>query len=247
MEAAGGAIREGGRAPDAMRPVEWQLNPAPQAGGSVLIKVGQTQVLCAASMEDRVPRWMMQQKCDGGWLTAEYSMMPYASLDRKSRESSLGRIGGRTHEIQRLIGRSMRAVVDLTAMERQTIWLDCDVIQADGGTRTAAITGSYVALNMAVKRWLDEGRLRRNPVREAVAAISMGLVNDQPLLDLCYEEDVQASVDMNVVMTASGKFVELQGTAESAPFARNQLDSMLGLAEKGIRELLDLQRDMLRP
>jgi len=231
---------------EALRPVEWQVNPAPQAGGSVLIKIGRTQVLCAASMEDRVPRWMLQQKSAGGWLTAEYSMMPYASPERKSRESSQGRIGGRTHEIQRLVGRALRAVVDLKAMERKTIWIDCDVIQADGGTRTAAITGAYVALSLGVKRWMSEGRLERNPVREAIAAISVGVVKEHPMLDLCYEEDVEASVDMNVVMTASGKFVEVQGTAESAPFTRPQLDTMLGLAEKGIRTLFECQQAMLR-
>lgn len=235
------------RGPDQLRPLAWQLDVAPAAQGSVLVKLGNTQVLCAVSVEDRLPRWMAQQNVTGGWLTAEYSLMPYSTAPRSSRESSSGKVGGRTHEIQRLIGRALRAVVDLQAFGRRTIWVDCDVLQADGGTRTAAVTGSYVALQRAVERLMTEGLLKKNPIREALAAVSVGIVEGQPRLDLCYSEDSAAAVDMNVVMTSSGKIVEVQGTAETTPFTPAEMASMMKLAEKGIRELFTAQRQALSP
>ncbi|MFH0907633.1 MAG: ribonuclease PH [bacterium] len=233
--------RADGRKADELRPILFQPGIAPAATGSVLVRMGNTQVICAVSIVDEVPRWMKEQKVKGGWITAEYSMLPYSTAERSRRESTGGKVGGRTHEIQRLIGRSMRAIVDLEKLGSRTIWVDCDVLQADGGTRTAAITGSFVALRMAVDKLLKDGALAADPVREAVAAVSVGVVDGQALLDLCYTEDVVAEVDMNVVMTASGKFVEVQGTAESEPFPRETLDEMLALAEKGIRKLLEEQ------
>ncbi|MBN1268886.1 MAG: ribonuclease PH [Kiritimatiellae bacterium] len=238
--------RADGRRADQLRPVELVPGVAPAAAGSVLIKAGRTQVLCAAMVDESVPRWMREQGVAGGWLTAEYSLLPYATARRTSRESTAGRVGGRTQEIQRLIGRSLRAVSDLEKLGTRTIWVDCDVVQADGGTRTAAITGAFVALRLAVNRLVADGLLQEDPLREAVAAVSVGLTGEQALLDLCYDEDVAAEVDMNVVMTASGKFVEVQGTAESRPFSRTRLQKMLALAEKGIRELLKAQERVLK-
>lgn len=235
------SLRGDGRRVDALRPVTIEYGIAPAASGSALIRMGQTQVVCAVSVEERVPRWMQQQKVPGGWLTGEYSLLPYATPDRSSRESSLGKVGGRTQEIQRLIGRSLRAVVDLEKLGPRTLWVDCDVLQADGGTRTAAITGAFAALRQAVDRLCREEVLAEDPIREAVAAISVGVVEGVSMLDLCYEEDLAAAVDMNVVMTGSGRFVEVQGTAEAAPYTRTQLDEMLQLAEKGIGELLLIQ------
>jgi ribonuclease PH len=239
-------IRGDGRAEDDLRPVRFTLDVAPAAKGSALISNGNTQVLCAVSVQEAVPRWMQQQKAPGGWVTAEYSMLPYSTTDRSSRESSLGKVSGRTQEIQRLIGRSLRSVVDMQKLGPRTLWVDCDVLQADGGTRTASITGAYVALRLAVNRLLREGALEEDPVRESVAAISVGVVEGRPTLDLCYEEDVAAEVDMNVVMTQSGAFVEVQGTAEGPPFSRAKLDAMLALAEKGARELATLQAAALQ-
>lgn len=233
--------RSDGRKPGELRPVRFILDPAPASAGSVLVEMGNTRVLCAAMVEEVVPRWMREQKVAGGWLTAEYSLLPYSTKKRTSRESSTGRVGGRTQEIQRLIGRSLRAVTDLEALGERTVWIDCDVVQADGGTRTAAVTGAFVALQRAIGGLMKKGVLAKNPIRESVAAVSVGIVGGRVLLDLNYEEDVEAEVDMNVVMTASGRFVEVQGTAEAEPFAETQLKKMLQLARRGIRELLDAQ------
>lgn len=233
--------RADGRALDALRKVTFQTGIAPAAMGSVLISMGNTRVICGVSVENNVPRWMQQQKVEGGWLTSEYSMLPYSTEGRSRRESG-GRVSGRTQEIQRLIGRSLRAVLDMKKLGSRTLCIDCDVLQADGGTRTASITGAYVALRIAINRMLDEGVIFDDPIREEVAAISVGMVGVSPCLDLCYVEDVAAEVDMNVVMTASGKFIEVQGTAEGSPFSRNEMDAMLAFAEKGIGELVDLQR-----
>lgn len=237
--------RISGRPLDVGRPVEFQLHVAPAAKGSCLIKVGRTQVVCAVSVDEKVPRWMQVQKVKGGWLTGEYSLLPYATPDRTSRESSQGKISGRTQEIQRLIGRSLRAVVDLEQLGQRTLWVDCDVLEADGGTRTAAITGAYVALRLAVDRLLAEDLLPEDPIRESIAAVSVGIVHGVPMLDLCYEEDLAASVDMNVVVTGSGRYVEVQGTAEGEPYTRDQLNQMLALADLGISELMRAQNDAL--
>ncbi|MBU1908558.1 MAG: ribonuclease PH [Verrucomicrobia bacterium] len=236
------AARPDGRAEDALRPIRFTPDPAPAAAGSVLVEFGRTRVICGASVEDGVPRWMRAQNISGGWLTAEYSLLPYATRPRNSRESSTGKVSGRTQEIQRLIGRSLRAVTDLDKLGVRTIWLDCDVLEADGGTRTAAVTGAWVALRRAVNRLLREGVLTEDPLREAVAAVSVGLVEGRACLDLCYQEDLAAAVDLNVVMTASGRFVEVQGTAEESPFSREELDAMLALAARGIRRLLKAQQ-----
>ena len=229
------------RNPDELRPLEFVPDFAQAARGSVLVRMGNTHVLCGVSIEESVPRWMKVQKVGGGWLTAEYSMLPYSTKERTTRESTLGKVGGRTQEIQRLIGRALRAVVDLDKLGARTVWVDCDVLQADGGTRTAAITGAFVALRLALDRLLKEGLLTEDPIRESVAAVSVGLVGGQPLLDLCYLEDVDADVDMNVVMTASGRFVEVQGTAEDQPFSKAEMETMLALAETGIRALTRAQ------
>jgi ribonuclease PH len=244
-EKSEGSLRCDGRAEDELRAVSFREGIASSCPGSVLISMGNTQVICAASVDDDVPRWMRAQGVEGGWITAEYSMLPYSTSERSRRESTAGKVGGRTMEIQRLIGRSLRAVVDMAALGRHTIWLDCDVLQADGGTRTASITGAYVAMRLAVNQLLHDGRLDRDPVRESVAAISVGVVDGKPLLDLCYVEDVAAEVDMNVVMTADGKFVEIQGTAETEPFSKAALDKMQHLAASGIKELTVLQEKLL--
>lgn len=244
-ENAFSALRSDGRAYDQLRPVSFQLDIAPAANGSVLISMGRTQVICGVSIDDDVPRWMKQQKVAGGWITSEYSMLPYATSDRSRREISSGKISGRTQEIQRLIGRSLRAVCDLDVLGARTVWLDCDVLQADGGTRTASVTGIYVAFQMAVRRLMKQGVLAQNPLKEAVAAISVGMVHGSPRLDLCYEEDFAAATDMNVVMTASDRFVEVQGTAEEAPYTADELQQMLKLAGTGIRALISAQQDAL--
>lgn len=237
--------RRDGRRPDELRPLRLRTHIAPACPGSVLISMGATEVICAAGIEDGVPTWMRQQEVEGGWLTAEYSMLPYSTRPRTRRESSTGKISGRTMEIQRLIGRSLRAVLDLRAMGKRTIWLDCDVLRADGGTRTAAITGSYVALRLAVNELLEAALLETDPLRDAVAAVSVGLVDGVPLLDLDYDEDVRADVDMNVVMTGSGRFVEVQGTAEGEPFTAESLEALHRVAAAGIRRLLEDQRRAL--
>lgn len=235
------AVRTDGRATHALRDVSFEMDIAPAAKGSTLIRLGRTAVVCAVSVEEKVPRWMQAQKVKGGWLTSEYSLLPYSTTGRSSRESSLGKISGRTQEIQRLIGRSLRAVLDLELVGTRTFWVDCDVLEADGGTRTAAITGAYVALRVAINRLLAEEALEQDPIKEGVAAISVGLVRNAPMLDLCYTEDLEAHVDMNVVMTHSGRYVEVQGTAEGEPYTRSQLDDMLALADAGIRDLVTAQ------
>src|SRR5215471_9449198 len=237
--------RSDGRRADELRPVKLHNHIAPHAHGSTLIEWGNTRVICGVTVEDLVPRWMKEQNVIGGWLTAEYSMLPYSTLQRKARDISKGKIDGRSQEIQRLIGRAMRAAIDLEKLGSRTIWVDCDVLQADGGTRTAAITGAYVALSLAIGKMLAEGRLLENPMLHAVAAVSVGIVSEQPLLVLCYTEDVAASVDLNLVMNAAGDFIELQGTGEEATFSEAQLGEMLALGKAGIRELLVAQQAAL--
>jgi len=215
------------------------------ADGSVLIEVGDTKVICTAKLEERVPQFL--RNSGKGWITAEYGMLPGSSQVRIGREASRGKVGGRTHEIQRLVGRSLRAIADLKRLGEKTIWVDCDVIQADGGTRTASITGAYVALREAVAAWLTKGILVADPIKDSVAAVSVGIIDGKVLLDLSYEEDSRADVDMNFVMTGSGKFVEVQGTAESAPFTGKQMERMTEIAQEGIRELLKAQKKVLAP
>ncbi|MGH2558804.1 MAG: ribonuclease PH [Thermomicrobiales bacterium] len=229
---------------ESMRPVEIIPGAAPNAEGSALIKIGGTHVLCAASVDERVPRWMMNK--GRGWVTAEYSMLPRATRQRTQREATQGRQGGRTVEIQRLIGRALRAVVDLEAMGERQIILDCDVLQADGGTRCASITGAYVALALAFQRLMEQKRIKRNPLKAAVAAVSVGIVRGVPMLDLDYDEDAAADVDFNVVMTDGNAFVELQGTAERDPFMPATLDEILVLASTGLDRLFAMQRGALR-
>ena len=235
--------RVDGRRPDEIRGMRFHNNIAPHATGSTLIEWGSTRVICAVMVEETVPRWMKEQNVTGGWITAEYSMLPYSTLQRKQRDISKGKIDGRSQEIQRLIGRSIRAAVDLDALGPRTLWVDCDVLQADGGTRTAAITGSFVALNLAMRKLIKEGKLTASPITTAVAAVSVGIVDEQPLLDLCFTEDVGASVDMNLVMTAEGHFVEVQGTGEESSFSERELADMLALGKLGIRELLRRQEE----
>jgi ribonuclease PH len=237
--------RVDGRASDQLRPFTIKKDVAQAAAGSALIAMGNTEVICAASVEESIPRWMRQQGVSGGWVTAEYSMLPYSTGERTRREATTGRLGGRTVEIQRLIGRSLRAVIDLKALGTRTIWVDCDVLRADGGTRTAAVTGGFIALRLAVNKLLSEGTLEADPIRDQVAAISVGVVENTPILDLCYTEDVSAEVDMNVVMTGKGRFVEIQGTAEGEPFSKSVMDSLQGLADQGIRTLVERQREVL--
>src|SRR5256885_6995304 len=227
-----------------MRPVRITPDYIAMAEGSALIEVGHTRVICTASVEESVPGFL--RNSGKGWITAEYGMLPRSTLTRTPRESSKGRIGGRTHEIQRLIGRSLRAVVDLRSLGERTIFVDCDVIQADGGTRTASITGAYVALALAVQKLVAAGTLSRSPLRDTVAATSVGIVDREMLLDLAYEEDSRAEVDMNLVMTGSGKFIEVQATAESQPFDDAQLAQLLALAKRGIKELMEIQRATLK-
>ncbi len=237
--------RPDGRRPDQLREIKFEANIAPYATGSVLVSFGLTRVICAATIEPNVPTWMKQQKVPGGWLTAEYSMLPYSTLDRKQRDISRGKIDGRTVEIQRLIGRSLRAVIDLLKLGQNTLWLDCDVLQADGGTRTASITGAYVAARLAVQKLLDAKKIPENPLLDSVAAVSVGVFNDRELLDLAYVEDKDAAVDFNIVMTGRGQFVEVQGSGEEATFSQQQLDSLLALSQKGLKELAALQSAFL--
>ena len=238
-------VRPSGRATDEMRPVTFQTNIAPHANGSVLCTFGNTQVICAATIEDRVPGWMRQQKVGGGWLTAEYSMLPYSTLTRKDRPISKGKQDGRNIEIQRLIGCSLRAVLDLKKFPDKTLWIDCDVLRADGGTRTASITGAWLATRIAIDDLLARDKLKQDPILDHLAAISVGVYNDRCVLDLDYPEDRDASVDANVVMTGSGEFVEIQSAGEDATFSRSQLEEMLALSEKGIGELVELQKNKL--
>ena len=237
--------RGDGRSDDALRPVSISPQYLKFAEGSVLIALGETKVLCAASVEERVPLFLKGQGI--GWVTAEYSLLPRSTYDRTPREAAQGRIGGRTHEIQRLIGRSLRSVVDTRALGERTITIDCDVIQADGGTRTAAITGAFMAVCLALVRLRDDNKLRGWPVIDWLAAVSVGYLDGRPVLDLNYVEDSKAQVDMNVAMTGEGKFVEVQGTAEGLPFSRLELDRMLGLAKSGIDTFIELQRGAMAP
>ena len=241
-EASGSKQRPDGRAADELRTVTFKNNIAPHATGSTLIEWGDTRVICCATIEEEVPRWMKAQGVEGGWITAEYSMLPYSTLDRKRRDSSKGKIDGRSQEIQRLIGRSMRAALDLVKIGPRTVWIDCDVLQADGGTRTASITGGDVALSLALAKLKADGLLSVDPIVSPVAAVSVGVVNDMPILDLPYVEDVAAEVDMNLVMNAEGEFIELQGTGEKDTFSDAELAAMLTQGRKGISELLELQK-----
>jgi ribonuclease PH len=235
--------RADGRQPSDLRPIRLHRNWLDHAAGSVLVEFGKTRVLCAASASSGVPRW---RKDSGlGWVTAEYAMLPSSTHTRSDRESVKGRVGGRTHEISRLVGRSLRAIIDYKAMGENTIVLDCDVLQADGGTRTAAITGAYVALADAVTHLRQEGLLKGEPLTGSVAAVSVGIIDGSPMLDLAYEEDVRAGTDMNVVMTGDGHFVEVQGTAEGTPFDRTELNALLDVAADGCAELTRLQQEAL--
>ena len=240
--------RHDGRRPDQLRPFKFQPGIAPHAAGSVLASCGRTQVICAVTIEESVPRWMKEQQVAGGWITAEYSMLPYSTLGRKPRDISKGRLDGRSTEIQRLIGRSVRAVVDLQALGPRTICVDCDVLAADGGTRTTAITGTYVALELAVRKLRKEGRLPatgKSPILAPFAAISVGLVEGRPVLDLDYVEDKDAGTDMNVVMTIRGRYIEVQASGEESTFSPRDLTALLGLAQKGIKRIGALQQAAL--
>ena len=234
--------RHDGRLSDQLRPISFTPNIAPHSTGSVLVAAGDTRVICSAMIEESIPNWMKFQKVAGGWLTAEYSMLPYSTLERKQRDSAKGRLDGRSVEIQRLIGRSLRAVVDLDLLGPRTLCIDCDVLQADGGTRTASITGACVAASLAVEKLLEKGLLTKSPIRQLIAAVSVGVVNGEPLLDLNYLEDKDASVDMNLVMTANGQFVEVQGSGEEQTFSESELAAMLSLGKRGIAELIRAQR-----
>ncbi len=238
-------MRADGRRPDELRPVRFHNHIAPNATGSTLIEWGNTRVICGVTVEEIVPRWMKEQNVSGGWITAEYSMLPYSTQQRKPRDIAKGKIDGRSQEIQRLIGRAMRAAVDLEKLGSRTVWVDCDVLQADGGTRTAAITGSYVALSLAVEKLRIAEKLTENPLLNAVAAVSVGVLNQAVMLDLCYVEDAAAQVDLNIAMTEAGEFIELQGTGEESTFDDSQLSEMLALGKGGIRQLLQAQRAAL--
>lgn len=233
--------RQDGRRPDEMRPVKITRDYIKYAEGSVLIEVGDTKVICTASIEDRVPIWL--RGTGQGWVTAEYSMLPRATETRNVREAAKGRPSGRTQEIQRLVGRALRSIVDLKSLGDRTIWLDCDVIQADGGTRTASITGSFIALCDAL--WTIGKAAKGFPVADYLAAVSVGVVDEVPMLDLCYAEDSRAAVDMNVVMTGAGKFVEIQGTAEGQPFSKDTYNQLLELAEQGIDQIVAIQQRLI--
>ncbi len=234
-----------GRAADQLRPITFEADIAPHATGSVLVSFGKTRVICAATIEPGVPTWMKQQGVKGGWLTAEYSMLPYSTHERKSRDISRGKIDGRTVEIQRLIGRSLRAVIDLQKLGQNTLWLDCDVLQADGGTRTASITGAYLATRLAIQKLIDSKRIAENPLLDSVAAVSVGVVGGRELLDIAYVEDKDAEVDFNIVMTGQGKFVEVQGSGEESTFTHEQLQSLITLAQKGLKEVSAAQTAFL--
>lgn len=240
-----GMQRTDERAANQIRPISFQLGIAPNASGSVLVAMGNTRVICAVMIEETVPRWMKEQGVTGGWLTAEYSMLPYSTNTRKPRDITKGRLDGRSTEIQRLIGRSLRAVVDLEKLGSRTIWVDCDVLQADGGTRTAAITGASLAVAIACRKLADEKKIETPPIRKLVAAVSAGVLNGEPVLDLNYEEDKRVTVDFNLVATEDGEFVELQGSGEESTFSNEELSEMLALGRKGIAELIAAQRAVL--
>jgi len=235
--------RADGRASGDLRPTTLTPGFLLHAEGSVLIEVGRTKVVCAASIEDRVPPFL--RNTGKGWVTAEYGMLPRATSTRTQREASAGKVGGRTQEIQRLIGRSLRSVTRLAEIGERTIWIDCDVIQADGGTRTASITGGFVALVLALQRMREQGQIKSIPIQDYVAATSVGVVAGLPMLDLAYDEDSRADVDMNIIKTGDGRFIEIQGTAEGPPFERQALDDLMALGDKGIKELVALQRTIV--
>jgi ribonuclease PH len=237
--------RSDGRVSDQIRPVNFELNIAPHATGSVLVAMGNTRVICGVTIEEVVPRWMKDQGVSGGWLTAEYSMLPYSTTTRKQRDIAKGRLDGRSTEIQRLIGRSLRSVFDLEKLGPRTVWIDCDVLQADGGTRTAAITGASLAVMIACQKLLGEKKIASSPMLKLIAAVSAGIVEDSALVDLNYEEDKAASVDFNLVATQDGEFVEIPGSGEEATFTQAQLDEMLALGRSAIAQLITAQRDML--
>jgi ribonuclease PH len=236
-------MRPDARAPNQLRDTTMTPHFLPHAEGSVLIEAGRTRVICTASVEDRVPPFL--RGTGKGWVTAEYGMLPRATHTRMTREASAGKVGGRTQEIQRLIGRSLRSIIELTALGERTIWMDCDVIQADGGTRTASITGAFVALALALERMRERDLIRSIPLSDYVAATSVGIVGGEPLLDLAYEDDSKADVDMNIVKTGDGRYIEIQGTAEAMPFGRGALDSLLDLADQGIRQLIAQQKTIV--
>jgi ribonuclease PH len=237
--------RNDGRAPDQVRPVSFELNIAPHASGSVLVGMGNTRVICGVTIEETVPRWMKEQNITGGWLTAEYSMLPYSTTTRKPRDITKGRLDGRSTEIQRLIGRSLRAVVDLEKLGPRTMWVDCDVLQADGGTRTAAITGASLAVAIACRKLARDKKVETPPIKKLVAAVSAGVLDGKAIVDLNYEEDKAVTVDFNLVATEDGEFVEVQGSGEEATFARSQLDELVVLARQGVGELIAAQRAVL--
>lgn len=232
------------RTANELRPVKMTKDFIMHPNGSVLIEMGNTKVICTAFIEEKVPSF--KKGSNSGWITAEYSMLPGSTNFRKIRDSSRGKVDGRTMEIQRLIGRSLRSIIALDKLGERTIWIDCDVIQADGGTRTASITGGFVALSIAINKLLEQGILKENPIREYVAAVSVGIKDGVPLLDLCYEEDSTAHVDMNLIMTESGKFIEVQGTGEEAPFSKDELFKLLDLGEEGIKSLIEAQKEILK-
>ena len=237
--------RHDGRTPAQLRPVTFTPGFAPNATGSVLVSTGETRVICSAMIEEAVPRWMKEQQVRGGWVTAEYSMLPYSTLQRKQRDSSRGKVDGRATEIQRLIGRSLRAALDLDKLGQRTMWIDCDVLSADGGTRTASITGASVAAALACRKLMAEGKIKQWPIKQLVTAVSVGIVNGVALLDLNYVEDKDAAVDLNVVMTEGGHFVEVQGSGEESTFSEAELNTMLSLARGGIGELVGMQRAVI--
>src|SRR5436309_11187696 len=237
--------RTDGRAADQVRDVSFELNIAPHASGSVLVAMGNTRVICGVMVEEVVPRWMKEQNITGGWLTSEYSMLPYSTTTRKPRDIMKGRLDGRSTEIQRLIGRSLRAVVDLEKLGPRTMWIDCDVLQADGGTRTAAITGASLAVAVACRKFAKENKIDAPPVRKLVAAVSAGVLDGNPIVDLNYEEDKAVTVDFNLVATEDSEFVEMQGSGEEATFSSSELEEMLDVGRKGIGELIAAQRAVL--
>jgi ribonuclease PH len=237
--------RTDGRGADQLRPLNFRLGIAPHATASVLVAMGSTRVICGVMIEETIPRWMKEQNVTGGWLTAEYSMLPYSTTTRKQRDVAKGRLDGRSTEIQRLIGRSLRSVFDLEKLGPRTMWIDCDVLQADGGTRTAAITGASLAVTIACRKLLEEKKITSSPMSKLIAAVSAGIVGGSPLADLNYEEDKAASVDFNLVATQDGEFVEIQGSGEEATFTQRQLDEMLALGRRGIGELIAEQRAVL--
>jgi ribonuclease PH len=237
--------RPDGRAHDQLRPITFELNIAPHASGSVLVSMGNTRVICGVTVEETVPRWMKEQNVTGGWLTAEYSMLPYSTTTRKPRDISRGRLDGRSTEIQRLIGRSLRAVVDLEKLGTHTMWIDCDVLQADGGTRTAAITGASLAVAIACRKLVEEKKVALSPVRRLVAAVSAGILDGGAIVDLNYEEDKAVTVDFNLVATEDGELVEIQASGEEATFAQPQLEQMLRLSRGAIAQMILAQREVL--